>query len=312
MATDVITLHPEIADILSELAKKPGSALLRVPRRDVPRSVMESGSVVSARSATLDEAERHLVQVHREELAFVLRQAAYLRLNEGEESRHLMVDRALSSLRDHIPSEKEVRVRSSRVLREDAGHAEKTEVVELLERCVASSVSGWASAGQLAAASHRLVPNNAARIYAALQALAEGSPATSIVILRSVLAASGSNVHRYAAWANSSHAYNRLSQTDRALDCAQAAARLSPQDYLPQVNRIWLAARLRLADEIRHAAGELAALLNARPQDALGLTSWYAVARSVRSAEVAADVQFLERVLEEWPLIVRRVFHEDR
>jgi len=312
MARDVITLHPEIAEILRELAQKPGSALLRVPRRDVPRSVMESGSVVSARSATLDEAERHLVQVHREELAFVLRQAAYLRLNEGEDSRHLMVDRALSSLRDHIPREKDVRIGSSRALRGDTGHGEENEVVELLERCVASSVSGWASAGQLAAASHRLVPTDAARIYAAMHTHATGAPGAALVILRSVVATSGSISHQYAAWSNASHVYVRLSQLDRALNCAQTAVALSPREYPAQVNRLCIAARLRLVEEVRHAARALTSLLDTNPQDVQALATWNQGANSARSTEARANLHLLKDRFDEWPAILRIAFHAHR
>jgi hypothetical protein len=310
MARDVITLHPEIAEILRELSQKPGSALLRVPRKDVPRAVMESGSVVSARSATLDEAERHLVQVHREELAFVLRQAAYLRLDQSEDSRHLLVDRAVSSLRDHIPSEREVRIRSSDALHGDTARDGESEPLRLLESCAASSVSGWASAGQLASASHRLVPTDASRIYVALHLLATGGPGTALVVLRTLLSHSGSTLSRYAAWSNASLAYTRLSQLGLALDCAKAAARQSPRDYLPHVNRIWIAARLKLVEEVRQAAATLAAQFESSPQEANALAVWFRAARSARSAEVMSDLEFLDRQLEEWPPAVRRVFHE--
>lgn len=312
MSPEMITLRPEIAEILREVASQPGSALLRVPRRDVARSVMETGAVAGARGATLSEAERHLVQAHREELAFVLRQAAYLRLNEGVDSRHLMVDRALPHLRDQIPTEKEVRVRGSQALRGDSGHGEEPEVIQLLEQCVASTVSVWASAGQLAAASHRLVPTDAARMSAALYSISTGAPSNAILILRLVLAHHCTEALERAAWVHASLAFVRMASPARALDCTRVAASLNPLDWSIQLNRIWIAADLGIEEEVRLAGSALSVQLDASSVETEKLIDWYRSARLVRGAEISSGVRFLRRFADEWTPTLRRLLHDDR
>ncbi len=256
MNRDIITLEPEVEEILREVARRPGSALLRVPRKDVARTVLERDTLLHARTAGLSSAERHLVQVYREELAFALRQAAYYQLAEGTESRNVVIDRVLVSRRDDIPSVRKVRATVSEALGEPARSAGDEDAIELLERCVGADAGGLPGAGELAAASHRLVPTNQARIYVGVDFRARGEWRSALGCLTAVLQVEGSIEHRRAAWLDITDVYLGLGRPDLSLGLAK---RYEGEDSHPAlvINRLLSATAVRDVQEVAHALRSL-------------------------------------------------------
>ncbi|MEQ1735638.1 MAG: tetratricopeptide repeat protein [Rhodoglobus sp.] len=237
MSRDVITLQPEVEEILRELAKRPGSALLRVPRKDVVRTVLERDTMVHARSAGLSAAERHLVQVHREEVAFALRQAAYYRLAADSERSKLIADQSFASIRSRIPSLGAVRAEASEVVAELRRGRGDGETLEILESCIAPDPTVWPTAGQLAATAHRLIPSNTSRVYMSLDLRSGGQDLAALAPLRCVIQVGGSSAETAVAWSNLADALVSLGQYEKAYVAAEEACRTDPDLLIAQLNR---------------------------------------------------------------------------
>ncbi len=282
MSPEPITLDPEVEDILRELASRPGSALLTVPRRMAERTVLERAALAHARSALLSAAERHLVSAHREQLAFVLRQAAYRKLNECEPTSLYAIDRADPRLAGHIPSSRTVRAAASDSLRRDRGHGEGVDALELLERCIATEPNGWVSVSQLAAASHRLVPTDAARIYVGADLVAAGSAVTAIGVYTEVARCPRDSDTGTAALCSLSFALRLAGRHEESLRAAVSAARRDPMNLMAQVNRMWRALELGNAQEAHEACARIDALLSTDPDRADALVAWTIAGRRSR------------------------------
>src|SRR5436189_4868215 len=74
-----LAFDPELEELLREIAADPGSRLLRMPRSTRPRDLLAIPEPVTRARAGLSVAERHLIEVHRDELAHLLRRACLIR-----------------------------------------------------------------------------------------------------------------------------------------------------------------------------------------------------------------------------------------
>ena len=72
---DVPDIAPEIRGLLEEIVADPRSAMRLAPRRAL-RTWFDTDEMVRASDVVRTSAERHLVEVHREELAALLCEAA--------------------------------------------------------------------------------------------------------------------------------------------------------------------------------------------------------------------------------------------
>ena len=79
-------LSPDLEGVLRDLARHGSGSLLAVDPQQVVRTLRQGWSEVSVAQAGLSSAERHLLEAHRAELAWVLREA-YLRGFYADESR---------------------------------------------------------------------------------------------------------------------------------------------------------------------------------------------------------------------------------
>lgn len=274
MSLDVITLQPEVEEILREVARRPGSALLRVPRKDVARTVLERDTVVHARTAGLSAAERHLVQVYREEVAFALRQAAYYRLAHGDSSQGFMADRALASLRNGIPGLETVRTAASVAARAAIEAGTGLDTRELLEQCVVPDSGEWPSPGQLAAAAHRLVPTSATRIYASLDLRACGQLQSALSPLWSIVAFAGHGPAPVVAWSNVGDLLFKLGRYQDAWAAANRACEAEPLWVIAQSNRAVCALFLGDHSQIQQSIDGLEQALAAIPGASKEYTTW--------------------------------------
>ena len=310
MKADPVTLGADAWELLRDVARQGGSTLLAVPRRDVSRALLETGSVATARAASLSEAERELVRVHREEVALALRRAAWVALDESRAGRHRIIDRAYSD-REAWRDGRAARLAAARALRLPQSDAAEHAAHQLLEVCVAGHPIDAVDAGRLAVAAHRLVPSDSARIAYALHATVHGQASAALIALRPILRGPANDEIALAAWIDASLAYAARNEPRRALECARRAARISPADVRAQANRAWLAAGLGAEAELIAALRELDAhpIRDAATQAAL--EAWYREARAQRSAEIAPLVPLVERALQRVSPSVRRLFHDD-
>lgn len=270
------SIDPEVEEILLRIGADPGSALLRVPRpRDI-RGLLERRQGVSAGAEMLTVAERHLLQVHRNEVARLLVEASRMKLIDGP-GRRVLVSPFQTASREHFrwnPTDLARHmdeIRSNRAIQDKTGHP-----WILLERCVRDPFGDSPTVTQLAEASLRLQPSDEARIQAGLDLIHLGAPEASIRILNDVLQAPASETIRSSAENNLGVAYSFLGEMQKAHQHHVAACDVGEDSLEPWMNRLVFAIQLGLVDDARIAAESI---------DSLALESHPAIDMSAKNLE---------------------------
>ena len=215
-SAEFVTLDPEFEELLREVASDPDSSLLRVPRPKRVRSLFDRGAPVGNLEAGLSTAERHLLQVHRNELAWLLRQACLLKLVEGPRNR-LYVTR-------YIAADREVRLIRPRRMRrlaerhqaESRHFPEGVDACALLDRCVEDPLGNEPDVGALAAASFRLQRTDDARIMAAMELAYGSGQRAALEILHDVLSTDPMPNTWPSVWSHVGVAYSGLLEFEKA------------------------------------------------------------------------------------------------
>jgi hypothetical protein len=216
MSADPLILDPELEALLKEIASDPDSTLLRVARPRVIRAFLEREDVVRGSDSTLSRAERHLLLVHRSELASVLRRMGSLKLMESPVSQPFM-GRHGPSGREQLPFAPNELDAWLRIHRHDFDLDEETSnAFQLIARCVEHSSDETPSVCALAAASHRLEPSNTARLLFAADMGCTGSLRTSLQLASVVLRSSPSHEHATRAWECAGLALGKMGKFDQA------------------------------------------------------------------------------------------------
>lgn len=251
---DAITIDPEVEEILRSVASDSNSTLLRVSRPTRLTGFFNRGRGVSAITAGLTPAERHLVRTRRSEVARLLREAGRMKLFDRPEGR-LNVSPFRSTGEEHLrwkPEELATCVRENRV--GESIPAELAFCWCLLDRCVGAPYADHPSIAQLALASLRLEPTDEARIMAALDLIQGGAPEAGIRILVYVLGAPSSSSVAVSARGNLGMAYSFLGDLPMALAHYSAARRLGGQCLDQCMNCLVFAIQLGRVEEAREAA----------------------------------------------------------
>ncbi len=168
MTRDVIQLQPEVEELLREIAAQPGSRMLRVPRvTPGARAFRGQSPVLRASSTGLSLAERHLIEVHREEVAHALRSVAWYQLAGGAQGRMRVTRRIRAGAVLAVPSALEASNGASVVLADSANDLGGAEI-ELLKACTLPDARRWPEAEALCWAAHRIVPSWNGRMIGAI------------------------------------------------------------------------------------------------------------------------------------------------
>ena len=77
-------LHPEVEHLLAEIAADPNSSLLRIPRAKVLPELFRPPDPIRQSAHFMTSAERHLLAVHREEVAHWLRVGLVFARTQGK------------------------------------------------------------------------------------------------------------------------------------------------------------------------------------------------------------------------------------
>ena len=219
MSPIVPRIDPVIAELLREIAADPRSRIFgRTAER--AREAQTRSDVLSPRAAGLQQAERHLLSVHRSEVAYLLRAAfcesfaqapaaerAYTRRFELE-ARAARESRARREL-EHAREPREPR---------DPGNA-------ALERLL-DDAGEPLDAGVLAVLALRLECCDPARIYCAADLERQGERRAASEILRRVLAGHPREVDAWCAWRNLGFNQFALGLPEEAYTCYQRAAEI--------------------------------------------------------------------------------------
>lgn len=216
MIAEPLRLDPQFEHLLREAARDPESSFLRVPRPKIVPALFDSPEPLSANSTGMSLVERELVRVHRNELAWLLKEACRYKLTESPETRAYISKYRTPTepLRTLSPSE--LRAKFTERIRRDAEDDECLSALELLERCVAEPFGPWPSVAQMATAAWRLQPRDDARGLAA-QWLALGqAPRAALRVLGEIASRSGPATLCATAWTNVGSAFSQLRMPLRA------------------------------------------------------------------------------------------------
>lgn len=177
MATEAPIFTPDVEELLREIAKEPDSVLLRMPREKVKASLMETRSPVGPMTPGLSNAERELVRVHREEFAFQLRKATWVKLAADGVGPRVVSRQGRGTHRIPVPSLEETREEFTNVSN-CFSLAESTEC--LVPDWMNSPIHEWPSATAIATIAHRFAPNSRDLFYAGADHLLQRSPLTAL------------------------------------------------------------------------------------------------------------------------------------
>jgi hypothetical protein len=232
MAAEAAIFSPEVEELLREIAKEPDSVLLRVPREKVPAALLETRSPIGPMTAGLSSAERELVRVHREEFAFQLRQACWVKLATSDEG-HSFLNRRIGRNTD-IPTPPIESIRHGIQLERSRALAlgftfpgDNSSDWILLEP------DAWPRVTSVCAVAHRVIPAYQDWIYAALDSAFHGSLRSAVDLLEKGLAHRIDLVGLVQAYIAFCH--DQAGNTNASLNAWQQAVEHNPErvDFLP-------------------------------------------------------------------------------
>lgn len=208
---DLPEIAPEIRGLLEEIVADPRSAIRFAPRRAL-RSWFESAETVRARDVSATKAGRHLIEAHREALAALLCEAAWIAYWKAPLFAHRPIG---SDGQPFDPSDREPTWRLRAELKLSACR-EESEGIRVLRQC--SSGIRPELGLSFARASLSLVPHDRTRLYVALT-IPWGNPRTALNLL-----------HRLAARAHISYRPDAL---------LLLAARMCSISRLPEARELY-------------------------------------------------------------------------
>ncbi len=255
MAAEAILLDPEFEGLLREAAAQPGSCLLKVPRPKTLKGLFERDEPISEHAAELSNLERHLVQVYRCEIAWLLRQACLIKLMEGARSR-LWVCRYKTVEQEYerlsIP---ELRERVANVGQEGPQSPDST--IDLLEMCATDPLEESPTVAELASLSCRLEPTDDARIFAAMYMAQNGAPRASMRLLMEILRRPTTERLELSARSNLGSAYGIIGDLPSAHRCYSWVCAKDQACVGQWMSRLYFGIQLGLDQDVLESARTL-------------------------------------------------------
>ena len=193
------TTHPTLdaaaLEVLRDVARQEDSVLLRVPvARGRGIDLWLGRDPISAGAPFLSSAERHLLEVHRDEVAAWMRLAAFQGLFEDPKKAGLMARELDAKRLIELPGQAAVAHRATDILRAADPRYLPFETQPILRRASAWPNPRPQDPWALAALSRRLVPHPAPQQWFAFRALEAGHLRSVRTVLRERSAACASKV----------------------------------------------------------------------------------------------------------------------
>jgi hypothetical protein len=295
-------LSPEIEGLLRELAADPRSELLRVPRpaRIVP--FLEGDCAIGADDSSLRSLERHLLRVHRDELAALLLLACeHALLKWPQPPYHVVRFQSPRRLRDPLVEDE-----WSADMRHAVGFAD-VSAADVLLRMIHLPSSSWPSVSELASLSHKIVPGDRARIFAGIGLVYAGRPRTALRLLTEVAVRRRGHLSAYA-WSNIGLAYVALDDREAAVGANRLATLLGERSGIAGMHWLYNALLVGCADAVREAVAWVDAEV---PSDGPVLQDYVASQKPRRQRDALPELHdaraFVRRHSERWGASSRRV-----
>lgn len=293
-------LDPQIQHVLEEIAAHPGARLFRLRSR---KEGLFGDAPASATSSLWTRAERHLLAVHRSEVARLLFDAATLRLLSSRSTgRHLCL-RLPNGTGREAPDRGDLEARSRR---ERGCMVDGTsDAMALVSRCFGKSDSP--TAVELTMAALRIAPTDATRLLlgTALH-FEDGDLAGKDYVLSGVLAGWPSPMVRSCTWQNLGLTRVLQGRWPEALECFASASLAVDRAALPAANWLWVSVRLDRSED-----GLEAARLLASADDPLAIDAFLSWHGRTQAAPVDPSVprSRVPRWVEDLPDPARSIAH---
>ena len=268
---ETLALDPEFEAVLQEVAARPNSILLKVPRPRMVRRLMTSRSVISPLSSGFSHAERELATVWRSEIAWLLREACVWELihssREGAvyspfrtpDSRRVPLDAAGIGSRLPALERGQAAPRGEEVSRgtPDGSSARAHRGIALLHRAVSGDDALRPSVAEMATVSHMIEPSQEGRILAAIDFLRGALPWTALRVIQGLFHEPMPDSRRTQLWQCGAVARAHGGDLPGAFDAAQRACRTRGRSFLDDMNVLVFAISLGDDRAAKHAASRL-------------------------------------------------------
>lgn len=309
MSTTKRTIDPEVVEILREVVADPEAHRLLVDRLEHfdPTSLFEP---ISSRSVELSVLERELVSVHREEVAWLLRQAWRRIVHRDPVEARKLAPYVTADRPVKLVGTAELSGRVRRVAEFEGGEEAVEAGVRLLEDHIADSV-GQVGRKTLVLASLHLAPSDEARITLAWDLSQEGNEREARRLLETVWGGHATAQNRSFAWDNTGWSHAGEGDVRRAM---RAYRRSSLEcENRPGPMAAWLQFACLLGD--RSEAIEAANLLDETVQEDHPILGWRnGLFRSYRDSDAWnpewAPYKTARRVIDSVGSASRKVLHE--
>ena len=271
----VMTIDPEVEEILSRIASDPKSLLLRASRPRKIAAFIDASIPSKSPFPGITTAEQHLIISRRHDVAWLLRAACRTKLiNPPGGPFDVSPFRSAREPHTSLTAEELTSRSTSQRLNDSIDKGLKV-YWQLIDQCVGELHGSRPTVVQLAEASLRLESTDEARIMAALDMIRSGAPDTGIQILTHVLAAPTSAAVAVSARGNLGMAYSFLGKPSSALAHYSAACGLGVECLEQSMNRLLFGLQLGQVEEVREAI----AMIEALGSDALGPAECFARSR---------------------------------
>jgi len=263
--SDVIQLRPEVMELVREIAQRPDSVLLRVKPGTEMRALREDRAWLTGAESNSSRAERHLVEVYREEVAFALRQVAWVALCGDDAGHGKLIRRQVASSETPRPDPRAAAVAISRAMADSPEGVVDGSTRALLEACSDPRSGRSANVLRLCAAAQRLSPSFRARHLAAAWHTLHGREAPALLLARHAIATGHDAMDEALTWTMVAEVHSQSKRWDRAEVASAAAIRAFPELLSPYLVQAWCA--IHVADEGRAQAAllELSRIVGGRP-----------------------------------------------
>jgi tetratricopeptide (TPR) repeat protein len=248
-------LGPDLERLLLEAASDPRSQLLRAPRPARVEDLFERQSVLRPSATGLSNLDRHLLAVHRAELAELLLRGCDVLLSEDGEAR-LRVHRCKDVIQDREFESWDGLAENARsfpdlpLARESV--VDGRRIVLALAGCVTDESKP--SLTRLALAANRLQPSSRAMAWVGFDQALHDQDATAVRVLNELLTHCATLEAASASLANLGMAYSNLGRYAEACRAYRTSFERDPTRATALVGWLHYAIQSGAAEEARAAA----------------------------------------------------------
>ncbi|MFT5052596.1 MAG: hypothetical protein ACI8QZ_004032 [Chlamydiales bacterium] len=249
-------VDPELQSLLADIAVDGESTLFRTSASQRKRILFPTDREARATSAQISKAERHLLMVHRGEVAQLLYTSAQRLILEDPAFGTFIntSDTAGRDLRLPDPANWKRRAEVSSVRHKDA-KGEVRAGQDLIDHLC--SGAGRATPRELLEACMRVLPADRVRVTLAVDYLRRGADAQAEALTLEVLASEPSSMIRSYAWQHMGFIECRRNSYDKAMVAYEASADACSERVAPLTSMFFVAVQAGHLDGALRATGRL-------------------------------------------------------